>query len=144
MGMPKLIIIIVAFLEAGLVQLSSNNNTKPNESKNIITPKYLRVTIAKWNIKTYSADAERIFSMIATDGLAIFRAQPGFINYRLMRADSATTIAVAKWESEELGKAGAQKYREWMRTVGIMDFIKLETYSGEIVVDSDLNTGKKD
>ena len=142
--MLKLIIITVAFLGAGLVQLSSSNNMKQNEAKNFVTPKYLRMTIAKWNINTYSTDAERMIGMIATDGLAVFRAQPGFINYRLMRADSATTIAVAKWESEELGKAGAQKYREWMRTVGIMDFIRLETYSGEIVVDSDLIKGEKD
>ncbi|MBD0299212.1 MAG: hypothetical protein ICV82_02780 [Nitrososphaera sp.] len=117
---------------------------KPNEGNNIITPKYLRVSIAQWNISTYSADAERIFRMIGTNGLAVFRAQPGFINYRLMRADSTKTIAVAKWQPEQLGKAGAEKYREWMRRVGIMDFIKLETYSGEIVVDSSLNTGKKD
>ena len=144
MSMLKLIIITVAFLEAGLVQLSSNNNMKQNEAKNFVMPKYLRMTIAKWNINTYSTDSERMIGMIATDGLAVFRAQPGFINYRLMRADSATTIAVAKWESEELGKAGAQKYRDWMRTVGIMDFIRLETYSGEIVVDSDLIKGEKD
>ena len=111
---------------------------KPDEGNNIVAPKYLRATIAHWNISTYSPDAERIFRMIGTDGLAVFRAQPGFINYRLMRADSTKTIAVAKWESEELGKAGAEKYREWMRSVGIMDFIKLETYSGEIVVDSSL------
>lgn len=122
-----------------LVQ-QSDNNMKPGEGNNIVAPKYLRATIAHWNISTYSPDAERIFRMIGTDGLAVFRAQPGFINYRLMRADSTKTIAVAKWESEELGKAGAEKYREWMRSVGIMDFIKLQTYSGEIVVDSSLIT----
>ena len=141
--MLKLISIIVAFLGAGLVQ-PSINNMKPKERNNTITPKYLRVSIAHWNISTNSADADRIFRLIETDGLAVFRAQPGFINYRLMRADSTKTIAVAKWASEKLGKAGAEKYREWMRNVGIMDFIKLETYSGEIVVDSELNTGKKD
>jgi hypothetical protein len=144
MSILKLICIIVAFPGAGPVQLSINNNMKSNEGNNMITPKYLRVSIAHWNISTYSTDAERIFRMIETDGLAVFRAQPGFINYRLMRADSTMTIAVAKWESEELGKAGAEKYREWMRSVGIMNFIKLETYSGEIVVDSYLNTGEKD
>lgn len=145
MGMLKLIIFItVAFLEAGPFQPSINNNMKPNEGSNSIAPNYLRVTIAHWNTSTYSADAERIFHMIETDGLAVFRAQRGFIDYRLMRADSTKTIAVAKWESEELGKAGAEKYREWMRSVGIMDFIKLETYAGEIVVDSNLNTGRKD
>jgi hypothetical protein len=36
-----------------------------------------------------------------------FRSQSGFIGYRLMVAEPTTTIAVAEWESEELGKPGA-------------------------------------
>jgi heme-degrading monooxygenase HmoA len=136
MSILKLKSIIIFFIGVGLVQPSSNN-MKRKEGNDTNTPKYLRVSIAHWNINTNSADAERSFRLIETDGLAVFRAQPGFINYRLMRADSTKTIAVAKWESEELGKAGAEKYRAWMRSVGIMDFIKLETYSGKIVVDSE-------
>jgi hypothetical protein len=99
-------------------------------------PRYLRVSIAHWNIDLYSAEADRIFRQIETDGLAVFRAQPGFVRYRLMRADSTTTIAVAEWESEPLGKAGAQRYREWMHRVGIMDRFTLETRTGDIVVGS--------
>ncbi len=98
--------------------------------------RYLRVSIARWNINLYSAEAERIFRQIETDGLAVFRAQPGFVRYRLMRADSTTTIAVAEWESEQLGQAGAERYRAWMRSVGIMDRLTLETHAGEIVVGS--------
>lgn len=99
-------------------------------------PHYLRVSIAHWNIKLDSAEAERIFKQIATDGLAVFRAQPGFVRYRLMRADNATTVAVAEWESEELGRVGAENYRAWMRSAGIMDRITLETRAGDIVVSS--------
>ncbi len=96
-------------------------------------PRYLRVSIARWNINLYSADAERIFHQIETDGVAVFRTQPGFVRYRLMRADSTTTFAVAEWESEQLGQAGAEQYRAWMRRVGIMDRLTLETHAGEIV-----------
>jgi hypothetical protein len=53
-----------------------------------------------------------------------------------MRADSTTTVAVAEWQSEELGKVGAEHYREWMRSVGIMDHITLETRAGDIVAGS--------
>ena len=98
--------------------------------------RYLRVSIARWNIDLYSAEAERIFRQIETDGVAVFRAQPGFVRYRLMRADGTTTIAVAEWESEALGQAGAERYRAWMRSVGIMDRLTLETHAGEIVVGS--------
>ena len=98
--------------------------------------RYLRVSTAHWNVDLYSAEAERIFHQIDTEGVAIFRAQPGFVRYRLMRADSTTTIAVAEWQSEELGRAGAERYREWMRSVGIMDRITLETHSGDIVAGS--------
>ena len=97
---------------------------------------YLRVSIARWNIDTYSPEAERIFRQIETEGVAVFRAQPGFVRYRLMRENQATTFAVAEWESEALGLAGAEKYRGWMRDAGIMDHITLETHTGQIVAGS--------
>ena len=99
-------------------------------------PRYLRVSIGHWNIDTYSPEAEHIFRQIATDGVAVFRAQPGFVRYRLMRENSSTTIAVAEWQSEELGLAGAEQYRAWMRRVGIMDHFTLETHAGQIVAGS--------
>lgn len=97
---------------------------------------YLRMTIAKWSVDTCSDEARRCFEAIATDGVAVFRAQPGFVDYRLMRADDETTIAVAEWESKELGEPGARAYREWMRRAGVMDLIRLETWDGEIVARS--------
>jgi len=99
-------------------------------------PHYLRISIARWNIDTSSPEAERMFHQIDTDGVAVFRAQPGFVRYRLMRENHTTTIAVAEWESEALGLAGAEKYRDWMRRVGIMDRITLETHTGQIVAGS--------
>jgi hypothetical protein len=100
-------------------------------------PHYLRVSIGRWNIDTRSPEAERIFRQIETEGVAVFRAQPGFVRYRLMRENSTTTIAVAEWESEALGLAGAEQYRAWMRRVGIMDRLELETHTGQIVASSD-------
>jgi hypothetical protein len=113
-------------------------NTQPETAveKKTTAHRYLRVSIARWDINLYTHDAEQIFRQIETDGVAVFKAQPGFIRYRLMRADSTTTIAVAEWESEQLGLAGAEKYRAWMRSVGIMNHIKLETYTGDIVAAS--------
>jgi len=98
--------------------------------------RYLRVSIARWNLDLSTEEAARIFQQIATDGVAVFRAQPGFVRYRLMRADGTTTVAVAEWESEQLGQAGAERYRDWMRSAGIMDRITLETRAGEIVAAS--------
>lgn len=109
---------------------------EPSLEQRTAVPRYLRVSTARWNIDLYSPEAERIFRQIETDGVAVFRAQPGFIRYRLMRADSTTTIAVAEWESEKLGQTGAEQYRAWMRRVGIMDRIILETRAGEIVAGS--------
>jgi hypothetical protein len=102
----------------------------------VATPKYLRVSVARWTLDLFSSEAERIFRQIETEGVSVFRGQAGFISYRLMRADSKTTVAVAEWQSETLGQAGAERYREWMRRVGIMDLISLETHAGEIVARS--------
>ena len=99
-------------------------------------PHYLRVSVGRWNIDTYSPEAERIFHQIETEGVAVFRAQPGFVRYRLMRENSTTTIAVAEWESEALGLAGAEQYRAWMGRAGIMDRLTLETHTGQIVAGS--------
>jgi hypothetical protein len=97
---------------------------------------YLRCTIGRWNINLDSEEGREAFRLINDEGLRVFRSQPGFISYRLMVADPTTTIAVAEWESEELGNPGAQRYREWLRSSGIAQRLSLETYDGEVVVAS--------
>jgi Antibiotic biosynthesis monooxygenase len=124
-----------ALLGLALVVGTSCRRVAPAEGKPM-TGRYLRVTIAHWNINLDSAEAANIFRQIDTEGVSVFRRQPGFIRYRLMRADGRTTVAVAEWESEKLGLAGAEQYREWMRSVGIMDRITLETRAGDIVAGS--------
>jgi hypothetical protein len=97
---------------------------------------YLRMTVAEWDIDLDSAEAQALINSIATEGLKVFRSQPGFINYRLAKVAPRTTVAVAEWESLELGKPGAQRYRDWMRSSGIMQHLTLQTQDGEIVVAS--------
>jgi hypothetical protein len=97
---------------------------------------YLRCTIGRWNIDLDSDEAREAFHLIEEEGLRVFCEQPGFVRYRLMVADHVTTIAVAEWESEELGKRGAQRYREWLRSSHIAEKLSLETYDGEVVVAS--------
>ena len=97
---------------------------------------YLRCTIGRWNIDLGSDEARESLRLIHDEGLRVFRNQPGFIRYRLMVADSTTTIAVAEWESEELGKPGAERYREWLRSSGIAEKLSLKTYDGPTVVAS--------
>ena len=97
---------------------------------------YLRCTIGRWNINLSSDEGRKAFQLINDEGLRVFRSQPGFIRYRLMVAGPTTTIAVAEWESEELGKPGAQRFREWLRSRGIAQKLSLETYDGPIVVAS--------
>jgi hypothetical protein len=77
-----------------------------------------------------------IFQKIQAEGVAVFRQQPGFVRYRLMRADSHMPIAMAEWESEQLGTAGAQRFRDWLKSSGIAAKLTLETYAGEIVAAS--------
>ncbi len=97
---------------------------------------YLRTTVASWDVDLTSAEGQELVRQIEEGGVAVFRQQPGFIRYRLMRADSHTTIAVAEWESEELGRPGAQRYRDWMQSSGVMDHLSLHTYDGPVVVAS--------
>jgi Antibiotic biosynthesis monooxygenase len=97
---------------------------------------YLRCTVGRWKIDLTSDEGREAFRLIEEEGLRVFHAQPGFIRYRLMIADPTTTIAVAEWESEELGKPGAQRYREWLSSSGIAQQLSLETYDGEVVVAS--------
>jgi hypothetical protein len=68
---------------------------------------YLRCTIGRWNIDLDSEEGREAFRLIDEEGVRVFRNQPGFVRYKLMLADPKTTLAVAEWESEELGKPGA-------------------------------------
>jgi hypothetical protein len=97
---------------------------------------YLRCTIGRWTIALDFEEGREAFRLIDTEGVRGFRQQPGFIRSRLLVADPLTTIAVAKWESEELGKPGARRYREWLRSSGIAEKLSLETYDGEVVAAS--------
>jgi DNA gyrase inhibitor GyrI len=97
---------------------------------------YLRCSIGKWEIDLLSNEAKEVFRSIDEEGVRVFRKQPGFIQYRLMLADPHTTVAVAEWESEELGKKGAENYRNWLRSSGIWDKLVLQTYDGEVVAAS--------
>jgi hypothetical protein len=97
---------------------------------------YLRCTIGRWNLDLDSEEGREAFRRIDEEGVRVFRAQPGFVRYRLMLADPTTTIAVAEWESEELGKPGARRYREWLKSSGIAEKLSLETYDGEVVAAS--------
>ena len=97
---------------------------------------YLRCTIGRWKIDLSSDEAKEAFRLIDEEGVRVFRSQPGFVRYRLMVADPSTTIAVAEWESEELGKPGAQRYREWLSSSGIAEKLSLETYDGKVVAAS--------
>ncbi len=131
--MSRALVLLAGFL---VLSMSAGASVQQAPPAMAMTGRYLRVSIGKWNIDTHSPEAERIFRQIETDGVAVFRVQPGFVRYRLMRQDRTTTIAVAEWETEQLGLAGAEKYREWMQRVGIMDRITLETHTGEIVAGS--------
>ena len=97
---------------------------------------YLRCTIARWKIDLSSDEAREAFRLINEEGVRLFRSQPGFVRYRLMVANPTTTIAVAEWDSEELGKSGAQRYRQWLSSSGIAQKLSLESYDGEVVAAS--------
>ena len=98
---------------------------------------YLRMTVAEWDIDLDSPQGARLVSLINTAGLAVFRRQPGFIRYRLMRAGPGKSIAVAEWESEELGTAGAARYRQWLEDAGVRAHITMATEAGPVLVSSD-------
>ncbi len=92
--------------------------------------------MGKWSIDLYSPEAKAIFDRINCEGVRVFREQSGFMSYRLMRASNDVTVAIAEWESEELGKVGAENYRNWLRASGIWDKLVLTTYEGEAVASS--------
>ncbi len=94
------------------------------------------MTVGWWRIDLNTPEGDRIFARIRDEGVRVLREQPGFIRYRLMRADAHTTVAVAEWESEDLGLAGAKNYREWLKESGIAEKLSLETTAGEVVVAS--------
>jgi hypothetical protein len=97
---------------------------------------YLRCSIGKWSIDLNSPEAEAIFEKINNEGVKVFQKQAGFISYRLMRASADLTVAVAEWQSKELGKVGAENYRNWLRESGIWNKLVLQTYDGEVVAAS--------
>jgi len=98
---------------------------------------YLRMTRGTWDLDLDGEAGQALVERIAREGVSVFRQQPGFIRYRLMRAGPRTTIAVAEWESEDLGAAGASRFRAWLVTAGIRQHLDMETEAGPILVAGD-------
>ena len=98
---------------------------------------YLRMTRATWDVDLESEAGRDLVDLIARDGSTVFRAQPGFIRYRLMRAGTRATVAIAEWESEDLGAPGAERFRDWLAAAGIRQHIQMETEAGPILVSVD-------
>ena len=105
--------------------------------ENVSAVTYLRMTVAEWDIDLDTPAGGRLVDKILDEGLAVFRRQPGFIRYRLMRAGPMKSIAVAEWESEELGITGAARYRQWLEEAGIRDHITMTTEAGPVLVSSE-------
>ena len=118
----------------GIGHLFPNTAAPATKRRRAVT--YLRCTIGRWTTDLDSEEGREAFRLIDTEGVRVFRDQPGFVRYKLMLADPKTTIAVAEWESEAWGKPGAQRYREWLRSSGIAQKLSLETYDGEVVAAS--------
>ena len=95
------------------------------------------MTVADWDVDVDSPEGKAMVQAIAADGLAVFRAQPGFVRYRLMRAGPRRTVAVAEWRTEEESLSGSTRYREWLASAGIRAHITMDTETGPIVVSGD-------
>ena len=95
------------------------------------------MTVAEWDIDLDTPEGHRLIERIRSEGLQVFRRQPGFIRYRLMRASPGKSIAVAEWESEELGVRGAARYRDWLDAAGIKAHITMTTEAGPVLVSSE-------
>jgi hypothetical protein len=98
---------------------------------------YLRVTVAEWDIDLDTPQGARLVGLIQSQGLEVFRRQPGFLWYRLMRVGPGRSIAVAEWESEELGIPGAARYRQWLEEAGVRAHITMSTEAGPVLISSD-------
>ena len=95
------------------------------------------MTIADWDVDLGSPEAAELVHAIESEGVGVFRAQPGFVRYRLMMAGPRRTVAVAEWSSEEESLSGSARYREWMARAGIRAHITLDTETGPIIVAGD-------
>ena len=95
------------------------------------------MTVADWDIDLDSPEARLLVDAIASEGVAVFREQPGFVRYRLMLAGSRRTVAVAEWQTEADSLSGSARYREWMQTAGVREHITLVTETGPIIVATD-------
>ena len=98
---------------------------------------YLRTTRATWDLDLDGEEGRALLERIRTDGAAVFRAQPGFIRYRLMAAGPRRTVAVAEWASEELGRRGAERFRDWLDAAGIRARFTMDTDAGPGVATAD-------
>jgi heme-degrading monooxygenase HmoA len=69
--------------------------------------------------------------------LPIFRDQPGFVSYRLVRGEDETIISISRWQSRDQADRATEAAASWVRD-NIADNVALQqNYVGEVVLSSD-------
>jgi heme-degrading monooxygenase HmoA len=48
--------------------------------------------------------------------LPLFRGEPGFVRYRVLKVDPGTIMSVSEWENDEEAHAASQKAATWVAT----------------------------
>ncbi|GAC1533582.1 MAG: hypothetical protein NVS2B7_00900 [Herpetosiphon sp.] len=98
---------------------------------------YIRASIATWKIDADSAEAQTIVQQVQSEGVAVLRQQPGFIQYRSGYADSRTSINIYEWTSEEECTAGVQQFVAWLQRTGIMNQTDgIDAYSADAIIST--------
>ena len=69
--------------------------------------------------------------------LPIFRAQPGFLSYRIVAAQGDACLSVSRWETHEQANAAARTAADWVAENLARRITLDQEYLGEVVLSSD-------
>ena len=93
---------------------------------------------ARVAVYTITAGTVEEIALAAEAGLLpIFRAQPGFVSYRIVAAQGDACVSISRWETHEQANAAARAAADWV-AANLAKRITLDSeYLGEVVMSSD-------
>ena len=84
-----------------------------------------------------SGTVEQVAVAAESGMLPIFRAQAGFLSYRIVAAQGDRCVSISRWETHEQADAAARAAADWVAENLDTRIVLEDEYLGEVVLSSD-------
>lgn len=91
---------------------------------------------ARIGIYTLVGNLQEVVDKVTAGALPMYKAQPGFVSYSVVKSGETTLISSSVWETAEAAQKASEMMSNWAKE-NLPSTVELkEDYTGEVIVSS--------